>query len=55
MSEPERPISESYWVEPGQLLAGEYPGRGWRPRKPRFYQVGAWLRPRPPRGLRLRS
>jgi predicted protein tyrosine phosphatase len=22
-----RPISESYWVEPGQLLAGEYPGR----------------------------
>ena len=26
MKEPERPISESYWVEPGQLLAGEYPG-----------------------------
>lgn len=23
----ERPISESYWVEPGQFLAGEYPGR----------------------------
>jgi len=23
----ERPISESYWVEPGRLLAGEYPGR----------------------------
>lgn len=22
----ERPISESYWVEPGRLLAGEYPG-----------------------------
>lgn len=22
-----RPISESYWVVPGQLLAGEYPGR----------------------------
>ena len=22
----QRPISESYWVEPGQLLAGEYPG-----------------------------
>ena len=21
-----RPISESYWVEPGRLLAGEYPG-----------------------------
>ena len=27
MSEPERPIAESYWVEPGQLLAGEYPGK----------------------------
>lgn len=24
---PERPISESYWVEPGRLLAGEYPGQ----------------------------
>lgn len=22
-----RPISESYWVAPGRLLAGEYPGR----------------------------
>ena len=22
-----RPILESYWVEPGRLLAGEYPGR----------------------------
>jgi hypothetical protein len=22
-----RPISESYWVEPGQFLAGEYPGK----------------------------
>jgi len=22
-----RPISESYWVEPGRLLAGEYPGK----------------------------
>jgi len=22
-----RPISESYWVEPGRLLAGEYPAR----------------------------
>ena len=22
-----RPISESYWVEPGRLLAGEYPGQ----------------------------
>lgn len=27
MNEPARPIPESYWVEPGQLLAGEYPGR----------------------------
>lgn len=23
--EPKRPIPESYWVEPGRLLAGEYP------------------------------
>lgn len=23
-----RPISECYWVEPGRLLAGEYPGTG---------------------------
>ena len=23
----DRPIPESYWVEPGRLLAGEYPGR----------------------------
>ena len=23
---PERPIGQSYWVRPGQLLAGEYPG-----------------------------
>jgi len=23
----ERPIPESYWVEPGRLLAGEYPGQ----------------------------
>jgi hypothetical protein len=22
-----RPLSESYWVEPGRLLAGEYPGQ----------------------------
>jgi protein-tyrosine phosphatase len=22
----ERPLAESYWVEPGKLLAGEYPG-----------------------------
>ena len=26
MSEIPRPIPESYWVEPGRLLAGEYPG-----------------------------
>ena len=25
MTETQRPISESYWVEPGQFLAGEYP------------------------------
>ncbi len=25
MTEPERPIPESYWVEPGRFLAGEYP------------------------------
>jgi protein-tyrosine phosphatase len=24
--EPKRPLSESYWVEPGRLLAGEYAG-----------------------------
>lgn len=24
---PERPIAESYWVIPGKLLAGEFPGR----------------------------
>ena len=27
MDKPTRPISESYWVEPGRLLAGEYPGQ----------------------------
>jgi len=27
MNRLERPISASYWVEPGRLLAGEYPGR----------------------------
>ena len=26
MDSTNRPISESYWVEPGRLLAGEYPG-----------------------------
>jgi hypothetical protein len=27
MAESHRPITESYWVETGQLLAGEYPGK----------------------------
>src|SRR5689334_10991705 len=27
MTNPLRPLSESYWVEPGRLLAGEYPGK----------------------------
>jgi len=27
MNELMRPIDESYWVEPGRLLAGEYPGK----------------------------
>ena len=27
MNELSRPIPESYWVEPGRLLAGEYPGQ----------------------------
>lgn len=27
MDNTKRPIPESYWVEPGYLLAGEYPGR----------------------------
>jgi predicted protein tyrosine phosphatase len=27
MEDLKRPISESYWVEPGRLLAGEYPGQ----------------------------
>ena len=26
MDNSKRPISESYWVEPGRVLAGEYPG-----------------------------
>ena len=25
MTEPDRPVRESYWVEPGRFLAGEYP------------------------------
>jgi hypothetical protein len=27
MNELPRPIPESYWVKPGKLLAGEYPGQ----------------------------
>jgi hypothetical protein len=27
MTTPHRPISESYWVEPGQFLAGEHPAK----------------------------
>lgn len=27
MTDLQRPISESYWVEPGRFLAGEYPGK----------------------------
>jgi hypothetical protein len=27
MTKPNRPIPESYWVKPGYLLAGEYPGQ----------------------------
>jgi len=27
MNEPNRPLAESYWVEEGRLLAGEYPGQ----------------------------
>src|SRR5690349_2402571 len=27
MTDLQRPLSESYWVEPGRLLAGEYPGQ----------------------------
>ena len=27
MAELQRPIRESYWVEPGKFLAGEYPGK----------------------------
>ena len=29
MSELDRPISESYWVEPGRFLAGEYPAAAY--------------------------
>jgi hypothetical protein len=32
---PRRPISESYWVQPGRFLAGEYPGHfnDWQARR----------------------
>ena len=29
MSERDRPIPESYWVEPGRFLAGEFPGQDY--------------------------
>ena len=29
MSERDRPIPDSYWVEPGHFLAGEYPGQDY--------------------------
>ena len=32
MSELERPIRESYWVEPGRFLAGEYPAAPYEDR-----------------------
>lgn len=42
--EPERPIPETYWVAPGRLLAGEYPGSASRAaamdRLRRFLQAG---------------
>jgi hypothetical protein len=44
MTFPNRPISESYWVEPDRLLAGEYPGQydheQTRKRIDRFIEAG---------------
>jgi len=44
MSELNRPIVESYWVEPGQFLAGEYPahafGEQLRQRLDKFLDFG---------------
>lgn len=44
MTDLKRPISESYWVEPGRLLAGEYPGQHdqeqTRKRIDRFLEAG---------------
>lgn len=44
MDLPERPIPESYWVVPGRLLAGEYPGvyetEATRKRVDDFLQAG---------------
>jgi hypothetical protein len=44
MNEPNRPIHESYWVEPGRFLAGEFPahdyGEGSRRRLDTFLEFG---------------
>jgi hypothetical protein len=40
---PTRPIPESYWVLPGQFLAGEYPGTPYLPEFTRK-RIGAFLR-----------
>lgn len=44
MSELDRPINESYWVEPGRFLAGEYPAAAFvgrtRERLTRFLDAG---------------
>jgi len=44
MSELDRPINESYWVEPGRFLAGEYPAAAFvgrtRERLTKFLDVG---------------
>ena len=44
MTEPLRPISESYWVQPGRFLAGEYPAAAYveraRERLVRFLDAG---------------
>lgn len=39
---PPRPIPESYWVIPGQFLAGEYPGTAYFPELTRK-RLGAFL------------
>ena len=44
MNDNQRPIAESYWVEPGRFLAGEYPGHfdpeRARPRLDAFIEAG---------------